>query len=198
MHVHDSSSDERPDPHADLVPVFETTEAGLLPLARAALEAAGIEYAVQNRGFVDQILGRRSSMTVGETDTPLQVVVRAEDEARAREMLADLSGTDAQPASLPTVAANLQRRTVVEHRDAAAGDVDLTDAESGASLGQLTPSQFDSLAAHLELESKRDDDYYIDEATVAMLEEKGVAVAAVALLRQALAGRSEVTVRFRR
>ena len=172
---------------ADLVPVFETTEADLLPLASSALEQAGIEHSVQNRGISDQILGHRSSMTVGETGAPLLIVVRAEDETRAREALSDLSASLLTP--------SVAEATEGEPVGAA---VEITEAESGTHVGRLTPSQFDSLAVHLELESTSDDDYYIDEATVAMLEEKGADPAAVALLRGALAGRSDVTIRWRR
>lgn len=190
-------TDPTPDQDADLVSIFETTEAGLVPVARLALEEAGIEYAVQNRGFVDQLLGRRTSMTVGETDTPLHIVVRAEDEARAREVLGGLgSGKPGVPAETSTRLAAPDAGT--SPRKPVPGGVEITDTESGERLGSLTSPQFDSLATHLELESSEDDDYYIDAATVAMLEEKQVDPTAVTLLRQALAGRTDVTIRWRR
>jgi hypothetical protein len=182
---------------ADLVSVFETTEAGLLPLARMALEQEGIDYAVQNRGFADQILGHRSSMTVGETDPPLVVVVRPEDAARAREILRDLTTQSGESTTMPRAAAAPVAATGMTEAGTS-GSVELTDAESGARLGTLTPAQFDTLAAHLEVESTRDDDYFINEATVAMLEERGADPAAVSLLRQALHGRPDVSIRWRR
>jgi processive 1,2-diacylglycerol beta-glucosyltransferase len=196
MNPPDSTRDVS-DPDADLVTVFETTEAALLPLAQAALEEAGIESATENRGLNDEILGARSSRTVGETDTPLLIVVRAEDAARAREVLSELTtgSTSAMPATPPTAAG---RSTVASNVDSLAGDVELTDAESGVRLGHLTPSQFASLASHLELESTHDDDYYIDAATVSMLEDKQADPAAIAVLRQALGNRTDVTVRWRR
>jgi hypothetical protein len=193
----DSPRSDRPDDNADLVSVFETTEAGLLPLARAALEQAGIDYPVENRGLADQLLGRRSSMTIGETDTPLHVVVRAEDAARARELLGDLGAADgvvpaAMPADAPAWAAG------TPGAGPAADGVELTIAETGASVGRLTSAQFEGFARHLERESSTDDDYWIDEATIAMLEDKGADPAAITLLRHALAGRADVTVRWRR
>ncbi len=184
--------------HGDLVSVFETTEAGLLPLARVALEQEGIDYAVQNRGIADQILGRRSSMTVGETDPPLVIVVRPEDEARARDVLRDLTSSTAAGAAPATTPRATTITSPAASATPASGAIELTDAESGARLGSLSPAQFDSLAAHLEVESTRDDDYYINEATVAMLEQRGADPAAVDLLRQALAGRPDVSVRWRR
>ena len=197
MTIPDSTPDDKLAGDADLVPVFETTESDLLPLAVTALEQAGIEHAVQNRGISDQILGHRSSMTVGETDAPLQILVRAEDEPRARAALRELSASLLTPPDSPAAAA-VTRSTYTSENGARSGDVEITDAESGARVGRLTASQFDSLAVHLEMESTSDDDYYIDEATVAMLEEKGADPAAVALLGRALAGRSDVTIRWRR
>ena len=197
MHPPDFTRRDVSDPDADLVTVFETTEAALLPLAQSALEQAGIESATENRGISDEILGARSSRTVGETDTPLLIVVRAEDAARAREVLSDL-GTAASPATTEAPPAAAERRAMTSNGEAMAGDIELTDAASGARLGQLTASQFASLSAHLELESVDDVDYYIDEPTVAMLEDKQADPAAIALLRKALMNRTEATVRWHR
>jgi hypothetical protein len=192
----DATPDEEPDPQADLVAVLQTTETGLLPLARMALEQVGIEYVIQNRGLADQIMGRRSSMTVGETDAPLVVLVREEDEARAIAVLSDLEGAPTlAAASNPSSPPAPRARSAAA---AAAGDIEITDADTGLPLGTLTEAQLDSLAAHLELESSDDDDFYIDEATIAMLEEKGADTEAMAFLRRALAGRPDVTIRWRR
>ena len=190
-----ATPDEPPDPEAELVAVLETTEVGLLPLARMALEQEGIEYVVKNRGLADQIIGRRSSMTVGETDAPLLVLVREEDEARAIAVLHDLTGATAAAAPPPgasTAAASARAAT-----PAPDGSIAIIDADTGAALGSLTPAQLDSLAAHLELESSDDDDFYINEATIAMLEEKGADPEAIAFLRRAIAGRPDVTIRWK-
>jgi processive 1,2-diacylglycerol beta-glucosyltransferase len=191
-------TDSTPNPDADLVSVFETTEAGLLPVAQLALDEAGIEHSVQNRGFVDQLFGRRSSMTVGETDTPLHIVVRAEDEARARDVLRDLGSANAAAPADALATEPAAPAAGAPPRAPMGGDVEITDADSGAPLGFLTPEQFDSMAAHLELESTRDDDYYIDAATIAMLEAQQANPAVLALLRAALAGRTEMNIRWRR
>jgi processive 1,2-diacylglycerol beta-glucosyltransferase len=126
--------------------------------------------------------------------------VRAEDEARAREVLRDLGTPNA--AAPPGAVAAEQATPAPAHRAAtgvaASGDVEITDADSGVRLGSLTPEQFDSMAAHLELESSRDDDFYIDEPTIAMLEEQHANPAVLALLRGALAGRTEMNIRWRR
>jgi hypothetical protein len=190
----DVTPTDSPDPDAELVAVLQTTEAGVLPLARMALEQEGVEYVVQNRGLADQIIGRRSSMTVGETDAPLVILVREEDEARALAVLQDLEGAPAAPAAGGTTRAGAPRGAAAP---AAGGGVTITDADSGAVLGTLTRTELDSLKAHLVLESADDDDFYINEATVAMLEEKGADAGAVAFLRGALEGRPDVTIRWR-
>jgi processive 1,2-diacylglycerol beta-glucosyltransferase len=74
----------------------------------------------------------------------------------------------------------------------------LFDKKTGALLGSLTDEQFQFLADHLEEESSRDDDYYLNRATVDILEEDGADPALVALLRQALGGGEETEVRWAR
>jgi len=74
-------------PNAELVAVFSSTELGVLPLVRAALEGAGIEHMVSDRGLNSAIVGTRTIMSVGETEEPLQVLVRAEDRERAEQTL---------------------------------------------------------------------------------------------------------------
>jgi len=74
-------------PNAHLVAVFSSTELGVLPLVRAALEEAGIEHMVSDRGLNSAIVGTRTVMSVGETEEPLQVLVRVEDRERAEEVL---------------------------------------------------------------------------------------------------------------
>jgi hypothetical protein len=191
LHGHD----RRPDPDADLVVVLETTEASLLPVVRAVLEQEGIEYAVRNSGISSLIIGDRATATVGNTAPPFQVVVLAENEARARDVLAGIEETSPAGVSVPPPAA-----APVTSTSAAplTGGVDLIDPESGASIGRLTSAQFESLAGHLERESSDDTDYYIDEPTLAMLEERGADAGAVALLRRALGTRPGMDVRWAR
>jgi len=76
--------------------------------------------------------------------------------------------------------------------------IQLFDKKSGASLGSLTDEQFQFLADHLEEESLRDDDYYLNRATVDYLEQDGADGALVALLRQALGGGEEAEIRWSR
>lgn len=182
-----------PTPDAHLVPVLQTTERALLPLAEAALTQEGIDYAVQNRGLADQILGQRTSATIGETNEPFSVVVRSTDAARARQLLDALtmSTVPAGPPETPELPeATLSRTTI------APGQVALFDAATGGHIGSLTDAQFTDIASHLERESQSDDDYYMTSATIDMLAEANVDAAAVALLRHALGGRDGMEVRW--
>jgi len=92
---------------------------------------------VLHRGLADQILGRRSSMTVGETDTPLHVVVRAENAARARDLLGDL-GTGAVATAVPPAPTPPRTPVAAAGEATSSGDVELSNVETGAPLGRLT------------------------------------------------------------
>ena len=76
--------------------------------------------------------------------------------------------------------------------------IELYDAESDTLLGALTDEQFQSLADSLEEESTTDQDYYIDAATIDMLDEEAADPGLVAMLRKALAGREGMDVRWER
>jgi len=76
--------------------------------------------------------------------------------------------------------------------------IQLFDKKTGASLGTLTDEQFQFLADNLEEESAHDDDYYLNRATVDILEEQGADPGLVALLRTALGNGDETEVRWSR
>jgi processive 1,2-diacylglycerol beta-glucosyltransferase len=180
----------RADPDAPLVSIFGTTEVALVPLVRAALEQAGIDYTVRNVGISAQIMGQRSTLSVGETDTPIDVLVRAEDEARAREAVRDIE-TAGHPVP-PAPAAGLPAPTT------GAETVELFDNDTGARIGAITEDQLQNLADHLEEESADDQDYYIDVPTLTVLQDAGVDAGVVELLRRALGSREGMDVRWER
>jgi hypothetical protein len=76
--------------------------------------------------------------------------------------------------------------------------IQLFDKKTGAPLGTLNDEQFQFLADRLEEESSQDDDYYLNRATVDILEEQGADPALVALLRTALGNGDETEVRWSR
>ena len=76
--------------------------------------------------------------------------------------------------------------------------VELFDAASGSRLGQITDEQLQFLIDQLEEESDVDQDYYINQDTVDMFESEGADAALILLLRQALAGREDMDIRWER
>jgi hypothetical protein len=190
---------DTPEPDAALVPVFETTQVGLLPLARLTLDQAGIEYAIRNLGMSDLIVGFRSTQSIGETDAPIEIVVRTDDAARAREVLAGIADAGGQPVVMQYQPTPTPAGQTARPRPPVNGEgVDLFDLASGAHIGTLTDAQFDTLAERLEAESVDDDDYYIDGPTLTMLQESGADPSAIELLRRALDGRDNMDIRWAR
>lgn len=76
--------------------------------------------------------------------------------------------------------------------------VQLFDAASGASLGQITDDQLQFLVDHMEEESDVDQDYYINQDTLDMFEGEGGDPALIRLLRQALGSRDDMDIRWAR
>jgi hypothetical protein len=184
----DATGDE-PTPDVEIVSVFSTTDMALLPLAQMELERAGILHETKH------LRGRRLIGGYREVvDDGAELVVRALDADHARELLVDLEHAapieDAEPV-VPRPAA----RPITPPSPADAPFV-LFDKETELPIGRLTIAQFDALDAKLEHESEVDDDFYLDEATIAMLEEQGVDAVVVQMLRHALAGRSGMDVRW--
>jgi hypothetical protein len=76
--------------------------------------------------------------------------------------------------------------------------INLDDAVTGQRIGSITVEQLQFLIDQLEEESLEDRDYAITRMTVDFLDTQGGDPALIALLRQALGGRDEVTVRWSR
>jgi len=76
--------------------------------------------------------------------------------------------------------------------------VELYDTEHDALLGTLSDEQFQSLVESLEEESTSDQDYYIDAATIDMLEEEAADPGLIGMLRGALGAREGMDIRWER
>ncbi len=76
--------------------------------------------------------------------------------------------------------------------------VQLFEKDTNRPLGAITDDQFRFLMDALEEESLTDTDYYIDAATIDMLEEDGADAALIQLFRQVLADREGLEVRWQR
>ena len=76
--------------------------------------------------------------------------------------------------------------------------IQLYDAGSGNRLGAISEEQLRRLVDALEEESTTDRDYYLTAATIDILEAGGADAQLVGLLREALAGREGMDVRWAR
>lgn len=76
--------------------------------------------------------------------------------------------------------------------------IQLHDKETGALIGTISEPQLQFLIDQLEEESSKDQDYYINETTVDLFEQRGADPGLVRLLRGALRGRSEMEIRWSR
>ena len=76
--------------------------------------------------------------------------------------------------------------------------IQIHDKDTGACIGTLTEAHMQFLIEELEEESGEDQDYYINETTVDLFEEKGADKDLVSLLRSALNGRTEMEIRWSR
>jgi hypothetical protein len=174
-----------PDPDVTLETVFETADPALLPLATMTLDEQGIEYTVQGQGSLDALRYPPDVPDLARSDASHRIVVRKEDAARARELVADLTGGSA--------AAEVNERLPASVDAPSAPVVDL---ETGQSLGALTRDQARFLVDALEEAVPDEARYYIDAATIEMLQSAGADSSLIALLKQALGGRAAMEIRF--
>jgi processive 1,2-diacylglycerol beta-glucosyltransferase len=179
------------EPDVSLVPVFSAADGALMPLAKLALEKEQIEYIV--RKTPPPLPGLRRAIRVTDLDVPGEILVRAGDAARARDLLVDLEqATPVEPApELPhpaaAPAAPSEPATIVLH-----------DCATGALVGRITERQLQFLIDGLEEATEDGRDYYIDPATLEMFESEQADPALVEVLRGALAGREGLDIRWSR
>lgn len=76
--------------------------------------------------------------------------------------------------------------------------ITLRDKESGNTIGSISESDLEALIHALEEESSTDRDYYIQAATVDLLEQENASAALVELLRRSLTGREGVEIEWSR
>jgi processive 1,2-diacylglycerol beta-glucosyltransferase len=174
---------------APLVVVFHAEEPEVLPLVGSALDQEGIEYLIRPVGTqIPVVFGHPAEF--GGAAGAADVLVNADDADRARLALADLTvdpeahgGAPASSTSPPTGAAPAGPRA---YR--------LTEAESGALIGDITARQLEYLIDELEEESDNDRDYYIDAATIDVLADAGADADLVDMLRRAVGSREGIEI----
>lgn len=76
--------------------------------------------------------------------------------------------------------------------------IELRDKDTGAPIGQISEQQLRFLIDQLEEEFAEDTDYYINVATIDMLEQNGADPALVKLLRDAIGDREDMEIQWSR
>lgn len=76
--------------------------------------------------------------------------------------------------------------------------IKLYDADDNQLIGTITEQQLRFLEDQMEEESIEDRDYYVNADTIDMFEAGGADAELVALLRKALAGREDMTIKWSR
>lgn len=76
--------------------------------------------------------------------------------------------------------------------------IEIYDNESGILIGTITEEQLQFLVDELEETSTKDQDYYLDEAVLDLLEEAGADHGLLAMLRGALGDRTDFEIRWQR
>lgn len=74
--------------------------------------------------------------------------------------------------------------------------IQLHDKDTGTWIGTITEDNLQYLIDQLEEESREDKDYYINETTLDIFEERGADKALITLLREALNGRTGMEIRW--
>lgn len=176
-----------------LVGVLRTAEPGLLPLAKMALDQAGIPFVVTERGGTIIQLGFAPESPASAPPIAFEILVNEQDAPQARDLVADLeAGSGVPPPAAPGP-------TAAERADLAApgeAAVNLVDLDGNRVIGRITDAQLDGLIGHLEKESDDDREFYLTAATIDMLAEAGLDAGVVAILRGALGSRDGMDVRW--
>jgi len=72
----------------------------------------------------------------------------------------------------------------------------LYDVTSGAKVGRITESQLQALIDWMEEESIEDRDYYLTAEDCELMEEQGIDLTLITVLREALKGREDMDLRY--
>src|SRR5262249_4150882 len=119
------------------------------------------------------------------------ILVRPDDAAKAKDLLADLEEATPDELAAPALLSDVGAPPPV---GSTPRPYRLSEAESGATVGEITEAQLQFLIDELEEESDDDQSYYIDAATIDMLEAAGGDAELAEMLKRALGSREGVEV----
>jgi hypothetical protein len=177
---------------SDLVPVFDSDDPGLLPLAEVTLRNGEIEFVVQQRPPIvpPALMGMPNEFS-SQPESAI-ILVRAGDADRARELLADL-GTVEQLAD-----AHKLEPTQDEWQAEGPPPILLSDIDAGSDIGRITEAQRQQIENALEEDDETPGAYYITPPTIDVLQDTGVDPAVVTMLRNAIGDRESFLLRWQR
>ena len=185
------------------MPVFETSDQALLPLATLALEGERVAYVVRRPPSLAPAMTSRSDMPFIDAGVVARILVRPEDVSRARDLLADLQQASREQAlgfagSLaPAVASDADGEDAPEVLEPeVVRMIELRDPRSVLSLGQITSIEARFLVDALEGEDSVQARYFIEASTIEMLEAAGADRELVETLRRALGSQEGVEIQF--
>ena len=166
-----------------LVSVFKTEDPGLLPLAKIALETAGIEYQARSAGKVDNL---QWTMSQAPTNRPfvMEILVAGDVAGRASDLLADLNQSATVSASDPAVLGDSAEPQAVR----------LEVAGTALALATVTEEQLQWLGSHLEETGQQE--YLLDDEGMMRLQRSGTNRDLVRVLGHALGDSERVTLRW--
>jgi len=166
-----------------LVSVFKTDDPGILPLAKIALETAGIEYEARSAGKVDNL---QWTLSQRPTNRPwvTEILVASDVAAQARDLLADLSASSISAASDPHMLT----------ASAEAQAIRIEVVETGAPLATVNEEGLQQLGSHLEDAGPQQ--FLVDHEAIARLRRSGAADELLLRLTDALGEAESITIRW--
>lgn len=180
---------QEPQPEMELVSIFRTTDAGAVPLAELALQDKNIEYLVRRGTFGVPIVTGQSPTAFNTPVDPAEIVVRAEDAARARDLVADLE----HPADVP-----VPPPTQEEWSDVGPPPIQLIDGDRGEMFERISEDQLQQLEGALEADATTPNEYFLTADTIDGLDGGPVDARVVEALRAALGGRESMRLQWAR
>ena len=166
-----------------LISVFKTDDPGLLPLAKIALESAGIEYEARSAGKVDNMQWTLSQKPTNRPSV-MEILVASDVAAQATELLADLNSTATVAASDPAVLTGSAETHTIR----------VEVADSGAVLASVNEAELQELISHLEEVGQQL--YLVDFDALTRLRRAGAGDELLLRLDKALGVQDTITIRW--
>jgi hypothetical protein len=161
--------------------VFTTDDPGLVPLAKIALESAGIDYQARSAGKADNL---QWTLSQSPTNRPvvIEFFVSSDDAARARDLLSDLAQSTTVGATDPSVL------TITAESQA----IQIRDVTTGLTLARVSEEELQQISSHLEEDGP--EQFVVDAEALESLRHAGADPRVVGALSQALGDQDQIRI----